>query len=154
MRPGGEGDDRGWYGWMASLKQWTWVWVGSGMDREAWRAAVHGVAKSWDWVTELNWTDIEKTIYFLQQINYTGKKQRWGIYRLEQNIYPPITMYGPWKWKSCLTLCDPMDYTVHRILQARIPEWVAFPFCRGSSQPRDWTQVFRTAGGFFRWILY
>ena len=37
----------------------------------------------------------------------------------------------------CLTLCDPMDYTVHGILQARISEWVAFPFCRGSSQPRD-----------------
>ena len=36
-----------------------------------------------------------------------------------------------------LTLCDPMDYTVHGILQARILEWVAFPFCRGYSQPRD-----------------
>jgi len=32
----------------------------------------------------------------------------------------------------CLTLCDPMDYTVHGILQARILEWVAFPFSRGS----------------------
>ena len=37
----------------------------------------------------------------------------------------------------CPTLCDPMDYTVHGILQARILEWVAFPFSRGSSQPRD-----------------
>ena len=36
----------------------------------------------------------------------------------------------------CLTLCNPMDYTVHGILQARILEWVAFPFSRGSSQPR------------------
>ena len=45
---GGEGDDRGWDGWMASPTQWTWVWVNSGlvMDREAWRAAIHGVAKS------------------------------------------------------------------------------------------------------------
>ena len=78
---GGEGDDRGWDGWMALLTQWTWVWVNSGswwsskwwssklmefkvMDREAWRAVIHGVAKSWtrpsDW-TELNWMvgDIE-----------------------------------------------------------------------------------------------
>ena len=39
--------------------------------------------------------------------------------------------------QPCLTLCDPMDYTVHGILQARILEWVAFPFSRGSSQPRD-----------------
>ena len=49
----------------------------------------------------------------------------------------------------CLTLCDPRDYTVHGILQARILEWVAFPFSRGSSQPRDWTQVSHIAGRFF-----
>ena len=48
----------------------------------------------------------------------------------------------------CLTLCDPMDY-VHGILQARILEWVAFPFSEGSSQPRDQTQVSHIAGGFF-----
>ena len=60
------------------------------------------------------------------------------------------------KWKVkvkvahlCLTLCNPMDYTVHGILQARILGWVAFPFSRGSSQPRDQTQVSHTAGGFF-----
>ena len=39
------------------------------------------------------------------------------------------------------TLCKPVDYTVHGILQARILEWVAVPFSRGSSQPRDRTQV-------------
>ena len=33
--------------------------------------------------------------------------------------------------QSCLTLCEPMDYTVHGILQARVLEWVAFPFSRG-----------------------
>ena len=49
----------------------------------------------------------------------------------------------------CLIFCNPMDYTVHEILQARILEWVAFPFSRGSSQPRDQTQVSRIAGGFF-----
>ena len=36
----------------------------------------------------------------------------------------------------CPTLCNPMDYTVYGILQARILEWVALPFSRGSSQPR------------------
>ena len=51
--------------------------------------------------------------------------------------------------QSCLTLCDPMDYTVHGILQARILEWVAFSFSRGSFQPRDQTQVSHIAGGFF-----
>ena len=42
-----------------------------------------------------------------------------------------------------------MDYTVHGILQARILEWVAFPFSRGTSQPRDRTQVSHIAGGLF-----
>ena len=51
--------------------------------------------------------------------------------------------------QSCPTLCDPLDYRVHGILQARILEWVAFPFSRGSSWPRDQTQVFHIAGGFF-----
>ena len=46
----------------------------------------------------------------------------------------------------CLTLCDPMEYTVHGILQARILEWVAFLFSRVSSQPRDRTQVSHIAG--------
>ena len=48
----------------------------------------------------------------------------------------------------CPTLCDPMNYRVHGILQARILECVAFPFSRGSSQPRDQTQVSYIAG---RW---
>ena len=51
--------------------------------------------------------------------------------------------------QSCPTLCDPMNYTVRGIFQARILEWVAFPFSRGSSQPRDQTQVSLIAGGFF-----
>ena len=51
--------------------------------------------------------------------------------------------------QSCLTLCDPMNYTVLGILQARILEWVAFPFSRGTSQPRVWTQVSHIAGRFF-----
>ena len=51
--------------------------------------------------------------------------------------------------QSCLTLCDPKDYTVHGILQARILQWVAFPFSRGSSQPKDQTQFSCIAGRFF-----
>ena len=55
--------------------------------------------------------------------------------------------------QSRLTLCNPMDYSlpafsVHGNLQARILERVAIPFSRGSSQPRDGTQVSHTAGGF------
>ena len=57
------------------------------------------------------------------------------------------------KWvkiaQSCPTLCNPMYYMVHEILQARILEWVAFPFFRESSQCRDRTQVTCIAGRFF-----
>ena len=61
---------------------------------------------------------------------------------------------GKWKrkWKllSHVRLFEtPMEYTVHGILQARILELVAFPFSRGSSQPRSWTQAFRIVGRFF-----
>ena len=56
--------------------------------------------------------------------------------------------------QSCPTLCYPMDCSplgssVHRILQARILEWVAMPFSRGSSWSRDWTWVSCIAGWFF-----
>ena len=58
------------------------------------------------------------------------------------------------KWKSLNrvwpTLWDPSDYIVHGILQARILEWVAFPFSRGSSPLRDWTPGLP----HYRWIRY
>ena len=62
---------------------------------------------------------------------------------------------GPvWEWsESRSVMSDSLQphglYTVHGILQAKIPEWEVFPFSRGSSQPRDQTQVSRIAGRFF-----
>ena len=61
LKAGGEGDDRGWDGWMASPTLWTWVWVSSG----SWRwTGKPGMLQSigsqrvgHDWVTELNWTE-------------------------------------------------------------------------------------------------
>ena len=57
----------------------------------------------------------------------------------------------------CPTLCDPMDYSlpgssVHRVLQVRILEWVAIAFFRGSSQPRDQTQVSHITDSFTIWV--
>ena len=68
---------------------------------------------------------------------------------LEYNL--EILLWLLWKWLSCLWLfATPWSvYTVHRILQATILEWVVVPFSRGSSLPRDWPQVSRIAGGFF-----
>ena len=68
-----------------------------------------------------------------------GKSLCTGVYKVAQ---------------SCTNLCDTMHHSlpgssVHRILQARTLEWVAFPFSRGSSQPRDQTQVSCIVGRFF-----
>ena len=62
----------------------------------------------------------------------------------ETNVLSEVT-------QSCPTLCNPMDCSppgssVHRIFQARVLEWVAISFSRGSSQPRGQTQVFHIAG--------
>ena len=70
---GGEGDDRGWDGWMASLTRWAWVWVKSG---NLWWTGRPGVL--WfmgsqrvghDWATELNWTDGSSIFSFLMNIH-------------------------------------------------------------------------------------
>ena len=56
--------------------------------------------------------------------------------------------------QSCPTICDPMDcslpcFSVHGIFQARVLEWVAISFSRGSSRPRDWTQISRIVCRWF-----
>ena len=62
---GGEGDDRGWDGWMASLTRWTWVWVNSGSWWWTGRPGVLQLMGSQrighDWATELNWTELNWT---------------------------------------------------------------------------------------------
>ena len=79
----------------------------------------------------------------------------WCVYIYIYMIYKVYNIHKVYIYKklkvaqSCPTLCNPMDYTVHGILQARLLEWVAFPFSTGSSQPRDRTQVSHIAGGFF-----
>ena len=64
-------------------------------------------------------------------------------------VSPVSEWVSEWKSLSRVWLCDSMDNTVHGILQARILEWVAFSFYRGSSQPRNRTGVSCIAGRFF-----
>ena len=79
----------------------------------------------------------------------------WG---LSESLWHRPLLEG-WKVKVKVpqlypTLCNPMDYTVHGVLQATILEWVAFPISRGSSQSRDLTQVSHIASGFFtNWAI-
>ena len=60
-----------------------------------------------------------------------------------------ISFLGMLKLFSHVHLYATIDHTVNEILQARILEWVTFPFSRGPTQPRDQTQVSHIAGGFF-----
>ena len=74
-------------------------------------------------------------------------RTRWANNRAQQGC----RTQGKWS-ETRSVMSDslwPHGYSVHGILQARILEWVAVPSSRGSSQPRDWTQVCGIAGGFF-----
>ena len=92
LKVGGEGDDRGWDGWMVSLTHWTWVWVNS---RSCWWTGRPGMLQStWpqivghDWVTELNWTE--------WSIHRETKKTRFGE-------HPGVIKVGIWgEWCSWL----------------------------------------------------
>ena len=76
------------------------------------------------------------------------------IFIVVVTIYVCVCIYLSKVAQLCPTLCDPMDCslpgsTLHGILQARVLEWVAISFSRGSSQPRDQTQVSRIPGRCF-----
>ena len=80
------------------------------------------------------------------QRDLPGKSHGQRILAVKEVRWDPATEVKVKGTQSCQTHCDPMDYTVHGILQARILEWVAFPSSRGSSQPRGQTQVSWIAG--------
>ena len=106
----------------ASLTQWTWVWLNSG---SWWWTGRPGVLRflrlqgvGHDWATELNWTEL-----------------MCGSHSVVSETLLPLDY-------------SPPGSSVHEILQARILEWVAIPFSRGSSWFRNWIQVSYTAGRF------
>ena len=78
-------------------------------------------------------------------------RNRTPVSCINQQILYHLSCREVLKWKSLNGVwpCDPMDYTDHWILQARILEWVALPFSSGYSLPRDQTQASHTAGRFF-----
>ena len=78
--------------------------------------------------------------------------------RLVKAMVFPVVMYGCEKWSEvaqwCPTLCDPMHYSlsgssIHGIFQARVLEWIAISFSRGSSRPRNRPRVSPIAGRHF-----
>ena len=127
------------------------------MDRGTWQAAVHGVANSQPQLStsESMYVRIlplitRLFIYFCNREVFNARTdpstllstRGLEVNKPEHFSEEGITVFWLVKVKlqvtqSCPTLCNPIDYTVHGILQARILEWVAFPFSRRSSQPRD-----------------
>ena len=85
------------------------------------------------------WLALSLAVYFL-----------WNLNRLKVYWFQICFTKWKWKWKSlsCVWLFV-TPWTTQSMEFSRILEWVAFPFSRGSSQPRDQTQVSRTTGGFF-----
>ena len=138
LRAGGQGDDRGWGGWMASQTQWTWVWVDSG---SWWWTGRSGMLWWWgckelDMTERLNWTELN-----------------WICYPL---VILPLCA----QLLSCVQLfcdpmpCSPLDSSVHWTSHARILEWVSVFFSGGSSPPRDQTQVWSCGSSIGRQVLY
>ena len=129
---------------------------------------LYAVSYTGDGITQITWitsvleiycgdhkpsiSEIWEMIHSLS-LNYLSFFFAWKSYYFT-SIFKKILLLATECWKvkvtqSCPTPCDPMDYTVHGILQARKLEWVAVPFLRGSSQPRDQTQASHIAGRFF-----
>ena len=97
---GGEGDDRGWDGWMASLTRWTWVWVNSrswwwtGMPGVLWFMGLQRVG--YDRATEMNWTEL----------NAKSMSNWLSLFIIVLSLYFCVLCLVT---QSCPTLWSPMD---------------------------------------------
>ena len=106
----GEGDDRGWDGWMASPSRWTWVWVNSG---SWWWTGRPGVLQftgsqrvGHDWATELNWTAGTGNLSNTKLYNLANYRATWySSHDCALNQLPSCCSVA----KSILTLCDTVD---------------------------------------------
>ena len=133
----GEGDNRGWDGWMASLTQWTWVWVNSGSwwwtGRLRMLQSMGSQRNGHNWATELNWAEVQCP----------------PLWKLAVCLCPIVWL--------CLNLCNPMDYSptgfsVQGIFLIRTLVWVAISSSGVFSWSREWTCnscIFYIARRFF-----
>ena len=141
--------------------------LGNLMDRGAWRAMVHGGCRDrrvrHDLATKQPQQHTEPACLvisgsaFLKHLPSAVTVLCMCVLAKSPQLCP--TLFNPMdcgppgfsvrKQSESREHCNPMDNTARGTLQARILEWVAFPSCRGSSQPRDQTQVSHIEGRFF-----
>ena len=153
--------DRGCGGWMASRIQWTLTWADSGRQWGTGRPGLlqfmgsqragHDLVTGPQKQMGMGWVTLKvlPALCLLDLRIYLENESRSYVAPLNEIRKVLICvcfLINSEVAQSCLTLCDCI---VHGILQARTLEWVASPFSRGSSQPRDRTQVSHIAGGFF-----
>ena len=126
LKVGGEGDDRGWDGWMASLTWWTWIWVNSG---SRWWTGRPGMLQSQSCTRLSNWTELIYITYkyvlhkdykcrleeemaarsriLAWEIPWTGSLEgysRWGHERVRQDLetkQQTINVENLWSWMFC-----------------------------------------------------
>ena len=126
---GGEGDDRGWDGWMASPTQWTWVWVNSGSWWWTWWPGVLRFMGSQrvghDWATELNrdiffyglWYSIYGfiNVYLRSSLLIINEHLGWGFQVFLMGEAERIRVITPiWNKYSDMYVCIVCDY-VHKV---------------------------------------
>jgi len=137
-------------GWHHRLDGHEFEWTPGVGDEQGGLACCYLCGRNESDMTErLNWTELN---WVLQKKSsaISGFRSYWRKLTTESESEVA---------QSCPTLCDPMDCsppgsTAHGILQARILEWVAISFSRGSSRPRDQTQVSHIAGRRFNlWAI-
>ena len=98
------------------------------------------------WLSVTPWTTAAQTHVHWVNDAIQPSHASVGPFSLSPSIFFSIGVFSK-EWRevkvtqSCPTLCNPTDCTVHGILQARILEWVAYSFSRGSFRPRNWTGV-------------
>ena len=155
LKAGGDGDDKGWDGWMASLTQWTWVWVDSGSWWWTGRPGVLWFMGSkrvgHDWVTELKKSHYWVLVIFLWENN----KGRKNTNESSSVQYSSVA-------QSCLTLCDPMDCSMpgspvfHQLLELAQTHvrWVsdAIPPSHLLSSPSPPAFSLSQHQGLFHWV--
>ena len=106
LGPGGDGDDQGWDGWMASLTRWTWVWVNSGVgDGQGGLACCDSWSRKESDMTEwLKWTELKWTEQYKGFPWHSSKKFIYQSRRCKRHGFDPLVMKIPWrrKWQPLL----------------------------------------------------